>query len=162
MSSVLRKGKSQRGSSLVNTVIELWLQFCFWPKIHRQKLMCEQIKWLVFPQFCAFLTNYLMKSAHNFQIIFLINDAPCHCNRRKQWTNLHICLNLTWFVLFLLNTSFRMIGLFFQYHSHTLINDFFKPIVVNISWVISMRRYFYSKFSNSGTIFVAERFMSTS
>ena len=34
-----------------------------------------QNPWLVFPQFYAFLTNYFEQSAHNFNIVFLINHT---------------------------------------------------------------------------------------
>ena len=62
-----------------------------------------------------------------------------------------------------------MIGLWFQCHNHTPMirhqlwaywaNLDGRWIVVNISWAMSMQRWFCSKFSNFGTIFAAARFM---
>ena len=78
MSSVLGRGKSKRGSSLVNSVVEAWLRFCFCPKTHAQASMCELVRYhgaksvIIFPQSCAFLTNCFAQLKHNFKVVFLI------------------------------------------------------------------------------------------
>ena len=75
-------------------------------------------------------------------------------------------LNLPFSVLALRNASIGIIGLWFQCLSRTLmIRHHLWPfwvnldrIVVNISRAMFMRRCFWSRFSNFGTIFVAIHF----
>ena len=62
-----------------------------------------QNPWLVFPQFCAFLTNYFAQSAHNFKIVFLIERTTLRqifmmhhaiaIEVKKSEQNLHIWPN---------------------------------------------------------------------
>ena len=50
-----------------------------------------------------------------------IHDAPCHCNRRKQWANPSHFTELEqvlFSVLALLDASIGLIGLWFQCHCH--------------------------------------------
>ena len=84
----------------IRSVVEAWLWFLFRPKSHAQHrcvsrcVIMVQNPWLVFPEFCAFLSNCVEQSAHSFKVVFLIyrttlwqriHDAPRHCNRWKQW-----------------------------------------------------------------------------
>ena len=39
------------------------------------RVIILQNPWLVFPQFCEFLTNYCTQLAHNFKLIFLIDPT---------------------------------------------------------------------------------------
>ena len=118
-----------------------------------------QNPWLIFQKFCAFLANWSAQSAYNSKVVFLIDlvariyEAPAYCNWRKQWAK----PNLTgfFFVLALLVASIGMIGLWFAWF--VIFEQIW--IVVNISWAMSMRRCFCSKFSNFGTTFFATRFM---
>ena len=50
-----------------------------------------------------------------------VHDAPCYCNRRKQWAKpSHLSeLDVIFSVLVLLDASIGMIGLWFQHHSQT-------------------------------------------
>ena len=68
-----------------------------------------QNPWLVIPQFCAFLTNCLAQSAHNFKTVCLIDRTTLWQKFMMHHTialeenseqNLHIWPNLTWFFRF--------------------------------------------------------------
>ena len=97
------------------------------PHKHRWKSWCViivQNPWLVFPQFCAFLTNCFAQSAHNFKLVFLfdptilvarIHDTPSHCNWRKQWKN--FTFNWTWGAFVGLGSSGR-----FHWHDWALVS----------------------------------------
>ena len=137
MSSVLRREKSQQGTSPMNALVETWLRFCFLPQKLTPKHRClswcvitVQNPWLVFLQFYAFLMNCFAQLAHNFKVVFHIDhttwlarirDAPCHCNRRKQWAKpLHLSeIDVLFSVLSLLHSSIGMIGLWLQCYSRT-------------------------------------------
>ena len=76
---------------------------------------------LVVLQFCAFLMNCFVQSAHNFKVVFVIDRTALWQEFMMYHTitieenseqNLYIWLNLTLFsVLALLNASIGMIGL---------------------------------------------------
>ena len=74
-----------------------------------------QNPWLVSPRFCAFLMNGFAQSAHNFLIdrTTLWQEFMMHHGIAIE-ENLHIWPNLA-----LLDAFIRMIGLWFQCHSHT-------------------------------------------
>ena len=102
-----------------------------------------------------------------YDLVAIIHDAPHHCNRRKQWAKPSYLTELDVFfsILAHLDASIGMIGLWFQCHSNENIDS--SPVMtslsksglllndVNISWVMSMWRYFCIKFNNVGTIFAA-------
>ena len=55
-------------------------------------------QWLFFPQFCAFLTNCIKQSAHNFEAVFLIDRTTLWQEILVHHSiehNLHIWPNLT-------------------------------------------------------------------
>ena len=62
--------------------------------------------WLVFPQFCAFLTNFFAELAHNFKVVFLIDRTTLWQEfmmhqaiaiKENSGQNLHIWPKLTYF-----------------------------------------------------------------
>ena len=68
-----------------------------------------QNPWLIFPQFCTFLTKCLAQSAHNFKVVFLIDPTTLWqefmmhhaiASEENSQLNLHIWPNLTCFFLF--------------------------------------------------------------
>ena len=67
--------KMEKGEYSVSSMITL----LFFSKTHIQASMCDrcvimlQNLLLIFSQFCVFLVNYFVKSAHNFKAVFLIN-----------------------------------------------------------------------------------------
>ena len=111
VSSVLGRRKSQRWPSPINTVIEAWLQFCFWPKTHSQLSICELVRYHDAKSMICFSTilfvsdDLLCAIGSSFHscipywpndLATRIHDAPRHCNRKKNSEqNLHIWQNLT-------------------------------------------------------------------
>ena len=103
-----------------------------------------QNPWLVFPQFCAFLTNCLAQSAHTFKVVFLFDRTTLwqefmmhHAIAIEEnseqnlhiWPNL-ICFFRSWlFFTLLLGWSSVMI---FLCKSELSLN------VVNISWAMDV------------------------
>ena len=93
-----------------------------------------------------------------------LHDAPHHCNRRKQWANLHIWSNLTCFFRSLLFWMFPFEWLDFGFNVIAIdpwliaSYDFFEQILVKVQRcqhvlnVIRCIRCFSLKFSNIGTI----------
>ena len=103
-----KRKMSAEAKSCEYGVVEAWLRFCFWPKTYAQASMCELVQnpWLVFQQFCAFLTNSLAQSWHNFKVVFLIDrmilwhEFMMHHTiaiKENSEQNLHICWNLMCF-----------------------------------------------------------------
>ena len=84
---------------------------------------------LVFPQFCAYLTNCLSQSAHNFQVVFLIDRTTLwqefmmqHGIANEEKSKTTFTIDRTWrifSVLALLDASIGVNGLWFQCHGHT-------------------------------------------
>ena len=69
-------------------------------------VLIMQNPWLGFPQFCAFLTNCLAQSAHNFKVVFLIDRTTlwpefmlhhANANEENSEKNLHILPKLKGF-----------------------------------------------------------------
>ena len=63
----------QRGPSPVNTLVEAWLRFCFWPKTHAQASMCELVRYYGKKPILCVLTNCFEQSAYKFKVVFLID-----------------------------------------------------------------------------------------
>ena len=92
--------KSQRGPSLVNTVLEPWLWLYFWPKTYTQASKWEMVRYYG-AKFTIDFSIILCVSEELHHTIGLelqnsipfwpcnlvarIHDASRHCNRRKQW-----------------------------------------------------------------------------
>ena len=129
LSSVLGRGNSHRGPSAMNTVVEAWLWFCFWPKTHAQASMCELVRcpWLVFPQFCAFLANCLAQSAHNYKVVFHIDSTTLwqefmmHHVIAYEENSEHKLHIWPYLICFFRSWLIRTLSLddWFQCHSHT-------------------------------------------
>ena len=180
--------KIQRNPSPVIAVVEAGLRFCFWP-ILQHKYRCVswsvimvQNPWLIFPQFCAFLMNCFAQSAHNFKIVLLIDHATLWQEfmmhyaiaiKENSEQNLHIWPNLMCFFRSLLLYTFPLGWLDFGFNAVAIHSRFVARFglfikswswsslnVVNISWLMSMRRCFCSKLSNLETIFAPACFMS--
>ena len=99
---------------------DAWLWFCFWPKTNAQKLMCEllyyimmQNPWFIFPQFCAFLTNCFAQTAHNFKVVFLIENTQ----QSKKTMSKTFTFHRTWHALFGLDSFGR-----FHWNNWTLVS----------------------------------------
>ena len=61
--SVLGRGKSYRRPSPVNTVVDAWLRFCFWPKTYAQA--------------------FDLRSLNGFSIILCVSDKPLASRNRR-------------------------------------------------------------------------------
>ena len=98
------------------------------PRKHQCVSWCVimvQNPWLIFPQFCAFLTNCLPQSAHNFKVLFLIDGTTLwqefmmhHAIAVEENSdqNLHISPNLTCFFRSWLFSTLPLGWLFFNFN----------------------------------------------
>ena len=112
VSSVLLREKSQRGPNPANPGMRHDYDFVFGQKLtHKHQcvswyVIMVQNPWLVFPQFCAFLTTCFVQSAHSVKVVVLIDHTTLWQKFMMHHTiaieetneqNLHIWLNLTCF-----------------------------------------------------------------
>ena len=115
-------------------------------------------QWLVFPQFCWFLTNCFPQSVHNIKVVFVIDrvtllrEFMTHHKKKKKNSeqNFYIWPNLAAFPGLVFWTHLWLIT--FLNKSGSLSN------IVNVSWAISKWYCFCSKFSIFGTIFADARY----
>ena len=128
-----------------------------------------------FEHFCAFLTNCFAQSAHNFKVVFLIHRTTLwqeFMMQSKKTVSKTFTFNRTWRAFIDLGFSVRFhwddwalvsMSLPYTYDSQPVLTFLSKSWsslnVVNISWTMSMRHCFCTKFSNFGTVFAAARFM---
>ena len=127
--------------------------------------------WLVFPQFCAFLTNFFAELAHNFKVVFLIDRTTLWQEfmmhqaiaiKENSGQNLHIRPNLTSFFRSCLFWTLALGWLDFAFATSY---DPFEQSwgsslnVVSISCAMSMHRSFCSRFSSFETIFAAAPYL---
>ena len=136
MSSVLGRGKSQKGScwgiitvlfSAKNsrTSIDVWAVAKSWCKFHDWVLQNSK-SMIGFCTIACVANELLRQSVHNFKVIFLNERTTLwqefHCNRRKQWVkpSHYTELEVPFSILALLDAFIGMIRLWLQCHSHTL------------------------------------------
>ena len=119
-----------------------------------------QNPWLVFSQFCAFLTNCFAQSTHIFKVVLLINrttlwqEYTLQSKKTMSKTFAFDELDVLFLVLALLGSSIRVIVLWLQCHSHTpMIRHQLWPFWANLDSHWTSLTFFCSKFSNFETIF---------
>ena len=140
---VLERGKSQGWLSLVNTVVEAGLRLIFGQKLtlkHRCMSWCVimvQNPWLLFPQFCAFLTNCCGIGHTTLWLEFIMHNVIAVKENSEQ--NIHILPKLPFSVLALLNAFIGGIGLWFQCYKHT-------PMICHQLW------YFWANLDHCWTL----------
>ena len=145
---------------------------CFWLKTQTQTSMCELVlgaKSVIGFSTILYICDELLQAIAHSRLCSLLTVRPCGMN--SWWTNpiqshkivsKTFTFNRIWNVFFsvlaLLDAAIGIIGLWFQWHSHTpMIRLQLWPFrsksesllnVVNICWTMSMRCCICLKFSN--------------
>ena len=135
MSSVLGRGKSQREPSPVNMFrLRHDYGFVFGQKLTHKLVRYHDIKYMIGFWRIIYRNRRITDLRWPYDLVARIHYTPRHCNRRKQWAKpSHLTkLDVPFSVLALRDASIGMIGLWFQYHSHS-------PMIRQI-WIVVERR----------------------